>query len=71
MSRVDQVTPAGQPYALIMPPSFAIDILRLLQARTLDILGMVKELTRLVNRQATGVERGDGSSENSSDSEDN
>ena len=70
---VDQVTPAGQPYALITPPSFVIEIMKLLQGRTLDILAMVKELKRLVNGQVSGVEHMDGGEgvENSSDSEDN
>ena len=52
----------------------AIDILRLLQAGTLDILAMVKELKRLAKGQASGVEHMDGGDmggENSSDSEDN
>ena len=70
---VDQVTPAGQPYALITPPSFVIEILKLLRGRTLDILAMVKELKRLVNGQVSGVEHmyGGEGVENSSDSEDN
>ena len=50
-----------------------IEIVKLLQGRTLDILAMVKELKRLVNRQVSGVEHMDGGDggENSSDSEDN
>ena len=50
-----------------------IEIVKLLQGRTLDILAMVKELKRLVNGQVSGVEHmdGGGGGENSSDSEDN
>ena len=44
-----------------------------LEAHTIDILAMVKELKRLVNGQVSGVEHMDGGEgvENSSDSEDN
>jgi len=63
--RLDQATPAGQPYTLITPPSFAMETLKLLQTRAANILLMVKDLKKLVNGQTSVTEQGGEDSTNS------
>lgn len=56
ISRSDNMTPAGQPYVLATLPAFAANILRILQAQSIQVFSSIKELKRLMKVKVTTTE---------------
>jgi len=50
------MTPAGQPYVLATLPAFAANILRILQAQSIQVFLSIKELKRLMKVKVTTTE---------------
>jgi len=50
------MTPAGQPYVLATLPAFAANILRILQAQSIQVFSSIKELKRLMKVKVTTME---------------
>jgi hypothetical protein len=59
ISRSDNMTPAGQPYVLATLPAFAANILRILQAQSIQVFLSIKELKRLMKVKVTTTEVGE------------
>jgi hypothetical protein len=53
------MTPAGQPYVLATLPAFAANILRILQAQSIQVFLSIKELKRLMKVKVTTTEAGE------------
>ena len=56
ISRSDNMTPAGQPYVLATLTAFAANILRILQAQSIQVFSSIKELKRLMKVKVTTTE---------------